>query len=247
MAAPSAAELLVAWERAQGKPAVQRPVEILAALRGADYRTVESLLLGERDKELLTLFREIFGEQIEGLADCPHCDAPVEFSAAALSLFVVPPERGKFLEAESAGFSVSFRLPNSADLAAVAGEGDSETARIKLFRRCLGACSRSDGTSVPPENLPSELINELIDRAAEKMGRADPQGDIVFALRCPSCDAPWEAPFDIAAFFLSYLHAWAKRLLLEVHEIASSYGWSEADILALSPVRRRAYLDLLRA
>ena len=39
----------------------------------------------------------------------------------------------------------------------------------------------------------------------------------------------------------------ARRLLPEVHALASSYGWSEKEILALSPARRRSYIALLGA
>ena len=40
--------------------------------------------------------------------------------------------------------------------------------------------------------------------------------------------------------------AWAVRLLGEVHELASAYGWREHDVLALSPWRRQAYLQMVR-
>ena len=33
--------------------------------------------------------------------------------------------------------------------------------------------------------------------------------------------------------------------IVEVHALASAYHWHERDILALSPVRRQAYLELL--
>ena len=37
------------------------------------------------------------------------------------------------------------------------------------------------------------------------------------------------------------------RILREVHTLAAAYGWSEAEILALSPARRRVYLELAAA
>ena len=36
----------------------------------------------------------------------------------------------------------------------------------------------------------------------------------------------------------------ARRLLREVNALARTYHWREADILALSPRRRQAYLEL---
>jgi hypothetical protein len=51
--------------------------------------------------------------------------------------------------------------------------------------------------------------------------------------------------FDIASFFWTEIAAEAKRLLGEVHILASAYGWREADILSLNPLRRRFYLEAI--
>ena len=36
----------------------------------------------------------------------------------------------------------------------------------------------------------------------------------------------------------------ARQTLLDVHLLASTYGWTEPDILAVPPLRRRHYLEL---
>ena len=41
------------------------------------------------------------------------------------------------------------------------------------------------------------------------------------------------------------VQAHAAQLLRDVHLLASNYGWREAEILNLSPVRRQAYLELI--
>jgi hypothetical protein len=46
-------------------------------------------------------------------------------------------------------------------------------------------------------------------------------------------------------FFWSEISAEARRLLLEVHNLASAYGWSESDILSMSALRRRYYLEMI--
>ena len=43
------------------------------------------------------------------------------------------------------------------------------------------------------------------------------------------------------------MEAHARRLLLDVHQLASAYGWSEMEILSLSATRRNAYLEMVRA
>ena len=77
------------------------------------------------------------------------------------------------------------------------------------------------------------------------MAAADPQADVELALSCPACGHAWPAAFDIASFLWTEVDAWARVLLHEIHALASAYGWREADILALSPRRRRAYLELI--
>jgi hypothetical protein len=50
---------------------------------------------------------------------------------------------------------------------------------------------------------------------------------------------------DTAALLWDEITARAGALLHEVHRLASAYGWSEAQILALSPARRARYLALV--
>jgi hypothetical protein len=48
---------------------------------------------------------------------------------------------------------------------------------------------------------------------------------------------------DIAAYLWQELHNWAVRVLDEVNILARAYAWREDDILALSPWRRRYYIQ----
>jgi len=94
---------------------------------------------------------------------------------------------------------------------------------------------------VPAAALPAEVVTAI----AQCMAEADPQADVQLALACPQCQHAWEASFDIVSYFWSEIQAWAGRILREVHSLASAYGWREAEILALSPWRRQAYLELI--
>lgn len=77
------------------------------------------------------------------------------------------------------------------------------------------------------------------------MLECDPQAEVLLQLTCPSCQREWMITFDIVSFLWIEIHAHAKRLLQEVHTVARAYGWHEADILALSPVRRQFYLEMV--
>jgi len=131
---------------------------------------------------------------------------------------------------------VRFRLPNSHDLAAVNGFSDPTAARVVLLERCLVA--RKAGRPVPVSTLPTGVIEAVEARMSE----LDPQGDTTLELRCTACGHEWRAALDIGRFFWQELAAEARRLLREVHLLASAYGWRETEILALTPARRNAYL-----
>jgi len=68
---------------------------------------------------------------------------------------------------------------------------------------------------------------------------------VQLSLTCPACSQSSSAAFDIASFLWTEVEAWARRTLRDVHVLATAYGWREADLLALSPTRRRLYLDMI--
>ncbi|MGW6805848.1 hypothetical protein ACWGCF_46290, partial [Streptomyces sp. NPDC055039] len=88
--------------------------------------------------------------------------------------------------------------------------------------------------------LPADVQRRLAEKAAE----ADPAADVTLNVNCPECGGATPAALDITSYLWTELDAWARDLLLDVHLLASAYGWSEPEILALSPLRRRYYLEL---
>lgn len=241
MHALSDSELLDVWERALEQPPLERAVTLLAAATGRHAGALAQLSIGERDALLLDLREQLFGTQLSSVAKCPACGEPLEMSFQLAQLRVASPEAkppGSF-SLNVAGYEVSFRLPNSLDLAALASVEDVAAARRVLFERCLLAAQRGDEAQ-PAGALPSEVVDAIVER----MGQADAQGDMQFALKCPDCAHEWLEAFDIASFLWTELNVWAQRTLREVHTLARAYGWREPDILSLSPQRRRFYLSM---
>ena len=85
------------------------------------------------------------------------------------------------------------------------------------------------------------MLTALEYRAEE----LDPQAEIKMNLTCPQCSHKWDVLFDISSFLWAEINQWAEQMLRTVHKLASAYGWSESDILNLSPVRRQLYLGLV--
>ncbi|MGD1992197.1 MAG: phage baseplate protein [Anaerolineae bacterium] len=245
MRALSAGELLSVWEQGLAQPAAQRALMLLtAAYPEATPETLAHLSIGQRDHRLLQLRESTFGSQLVSVANCPVCGDYLElvFTVAELQLphpNNVPSENTP-LTLEMGGYEAHFRLPDSLDLAAAADCEDAAAARHLLLTRCLVSASR-EGEEVDIDQLPEDVIQAMVTR----MAQTDPQADVRLALSCPACGHEWEMLFDIVSFFWKEIDAWAVRALHEVHALASAYGWDEADILAMSPARRRFYLEMI--
>jgi hypothetical protein len=250
MRGPSAEVLLEAWERGFGQSPAELGLTLLcAALPEAPSQDLARISIGRRDAELLSLREQIFGERLETLATCPSCGEQLELSLSAQELRAAtgaePNSAGTFgdeLTAEVGEYSVHFRLPNTGDLLAVEQMREPDIARSALLDRCILAAKRR-GEPARPE----ELTADVVDGVVSQMSEADPQADVRIEIACPACSHRWEAAFDILSFLWRELGAWAVRTLHEIHTLASAYGWSQQDILALSAGRRRAYLELAGA
>jgi hypothetical protein len=237
----TASELLDVWERGLARPLPQRVLALLAAAHPeASVEDLAKLPIGRRDGHLLQLRERLFGPQLTAVTQCPTCGEQVESTFRINDIRLADgPVAGGMHSAQIDGYSASFRLPNSADLLALT---DPRTARETLLARCLAEVRNANGEALTVESLPDQVVAAI----AAQMAAADPQADIELRLACPACDHRWPAMFDIASFLWKELHAWALRTLRDVHSLARAYGWREADILALSPTRRQAYLDLSR-
>jgi hypothetical protein len=108
-----------------------------------------------------------------------------------------------------------------------------------LLRRCVLDATR-DGAPADAADLPDGVQARITEVCAE----ADPRADVRLDLPCPGCGHRTKALLDIAAALWAELDGWARGILLDVHLLASAYGWTEPDVLALSPLRRRYYLEL---
>jgi hypothetical protein len=244
----TASELLDVWERGAPQPPAQQVLTLLAAANpGTLPEPLWELSIGQRDARLLLLREWTFGAQLMGLATCPKCGVCLEMSFTTRDIRLhdrsLKEENEETLGVFSlivAEYEVSFRLPNSLDLAATADQEDLAAARARLLQRCLLAV-RHNGVEITSSQLPAPIVEAI----SERMAQADPQADVQLALTCPTCGYQWGATFDIASFFWSEIDAWAPRILSEVHTLARAYGWREADILAMSPRRRQLYLEMV--
>jgi hypothetical protein len=241
MQSVDADRLLGVWESAIGQPPWIRDETLLAASgQMAPPRT-----LGERNARLMDLHTRLFGRDAELLSHCPTCGTAVEFAvdseALALQLSGSSPSSASH-RLETAGHLVEFRLPAGSDVAAASAEETEDEFARRVLRRCVLACTR-DAMDVPVDEVPAAVL----DAVSQRMERLDPGAKVSFALACPHCAAAWDARLDIGQLVWQKVQASAERLLFDVDSLARAYGWTEAEVLRLSPVRRAAYLQMVTA
>jgi hypothetical protein len=242
----TSADWIDTLDRCRLLPAMLRPCALLDGARDAAEGTAQSMPLGQRDAQLLDLQQALFGPTLDALAQCPQCNERLELSlhVADLRLPDVPglAVTEPVVCVAQDGYHLRSRLPNSQDLAAVAEVKEMHTARATLLQRCLIDATHA-GQPLAAHMLPDALMQQL-DAA---MRAADPQADTELALQCPACTHGWTEPFDIGSYLLSSLEQWSERCLDQVHTLARAYGWTEAQILALSPARRARYIERVLA
>ncbi len=238
-----ASRLLDAWERGHERSPIERALLLLAAAEpGEPLDRLAHISIGERDARLLTLRERAFGRRMGSRVACPSCAMALEFEFTTDDVRVSEDTRRDHSTVQCDGYEVRVRPANSADLASLAATEDVTSNVHRLLGCCVVAAS-CDGLTVAVDALPARVTQHVSERLSE----IDPQADVRIAADCPSCAHRWQAPLDIASYVWAEIHAWACRLLRDIHSIASAYGWREVEIVAMSPIRRQVYLDLIRS
>jgi hypothetical protein len=244
MRALSTADLVSLVEYEAGSSSTEMALAMLA--RAMDEDSAGRLLdlpLGDRDRQLLELRARSLDGPLEAVVSCPHCAAPLEVRLDPGMLQVEPPaSASRVLRLGS--LELRFRLLTSADLQSVECCVDETQAARRLARQCIETATH-DGVSVEPGALDDKLDAATLEALGQALERADPQADLRLELRCDECGRHFERELDLAAFIATEFAAAARQLFAEIHTLACGYGWSEADILAMQPWRRRAYVGML--
>lgn len=259
MRTPSASDLLDAWDRGATLPSVERLSPLLVEATGRRTTELSELRLGERNRLLVELRQRLFGASMRMVVDCPSCGLALELVLATGTLLAADnpsadgPSAGGMsrghqpsvvdagvIIVEVDGYQARCRPLRTADLVGAASAGSLAAARQMLIERAVLTAVHEDAP-VAVGGLPSAVV----DAIAKALARSDPLADVEVPIDCEACGTSWTRPFDIADYLWRELDGWAVALLTDVHVLASAYGWTEPTVLALSPTRRRHYLELI--
>lgn len=228
---------ITAWERGVREDTLDRAVTLLASTTGLSRDQAESADVGSRDAVLVDVLSGFTGGVVRAYVRCTGCgerlDVPLDLTAFPRTPWCEP---GALLEAEVSGSGVRFRLPTTGDLRLLRGR-DAVAGRRLLLARCVQAEAGSG----------EDLDEETAAAVEAAMEEAAPGGAVTIRTGCPDCGATTAAALDIPALLWAEVQTQAVALLHQVHVLATAYGWTEPEVLALSPARRAAYLELVSA
>lgn len=186
-------------------------------------RSAARLTSAERDRLMAALYRRTWGDRVETTVTCRSCRQhfDVDFALGQL-LASLEPDPGRAVPEGDGWYRLDgrrFRIPTGEDELRCAGEA-----------QLLACCVEGDGD-------PAEIL--------EAMRALAPIVDLELDARCPECEATQSVHFDLQAFVLGTLRAERGRRALEIHRLATAYGWTLSEIMALARSQRQRFVTLI--
>ncbi len=132
-----------------------------------------------------------------------------------------------------------FRVPTGADQEAITMIDDDDLAARILIRRCFVSLEGAD--ELTAGGLIEDLADEDFEQIETALERVAPEVTIRVETRCPDCGAANQ----VAADPYDCLTRAGDELFDDVHTLATTYHWSEVQILSLPRERRWRYLRLV--
>lgn len=232
--------LLAAWEEGAPEHTLRRALTLLSAgLPDMDSEQLGALPITERNLLLLRLHELSFGPMLNVFGVCPKCAAQLEFAVPAAELAARLERRApasQVLAWNEEGRQYRLRAITTDDLLATLAAAEMTAAQDLLLARCLEVSPAPEPGRPPVPPTVLQRFEEL-NAAAE----------LSCAVDCPGCSCRELLDLDMARFLWTEVRNAARRLLGEIHLLASAYGWSERAIAQMGAGRRTAYLEMLGA
>lgn len=226
-----AAATLDLWEALTATIPPARGAAVLVA-RGVapDLAAACDLPLAVAAREALAELRERVGATLDAVTSCPACEALLDVSLPLDEVLAGSEVRADDLRVDG----VVVRGPTTADvLAALASAEPAATLRARCATWPEGAAPYAD----------VDLAARVAEAAEQLAGAAGAS----VRLDCPECGGDVLADVDVIRLLTEQVTEQGLGLLADVAMLAAAFGWSEQDVLAMSPARVRAYLGLARA
>ena len=201
--------------------------------------TVADWPLGQRNRALAELHSSYFGHALEGWTSCRQCGEKSDVYIDGRALAEQPQSQHAELIVIHADLRAADEPGPCACRARARRSGGTDAAAVRLLRVC-----RVDGG----DDAEQTWSEEELEQAGEKMAAADPLAENRrLNFECPVLRSHLPREVSTCRRSVGGAGALARRLVMDVHALASADGWSEREILALSEHRRRLYLEMVSA
>ncbi|RNC65269.1 MAG: hypothetical protein ED859_17660 [Desulfuromonadales bacterium] len=176
-------------------------------------------------------------------ASCSMCGERFDFAVDYGDLPVKEGGEGyPFATVETSLGPCRFRVPTGVDQEAVANLDDGGEAIQCLMGRCLVAIPGQMAGGRLHDDIVGSFTPDDCARIEAAVEAVAPEVAVSVQAACPACGAPHA--IDVDPYRVLSPRS-GEELLRETHILASTYHWSETEILALPQDRRRRYLDLI--
>ena len=227
------------------------PSKVTAALSatldlvGGDVPTpsrVDALCVADRQFLMRCLAVLLGMEKIWLTARCARCGKCFDFFIKQSELPVKKAGEGfPFASVETSAGLCRMRVPNGVDQVAIAAIEDYEVALQTLVHRCIvGFPDASDGEE-KPENLAKKFSADDFRRVEIALEEVAAEVTTMVQAACPECEQANLVEIDP----YMCLQQGRTNLFSEIHILASTYHWSETEILSMPKSRRQRYLKLI--
>ena len=215
-----------------------RPALVTALLThcaGGDADYWWSQPVGARAAALLDLLA--FNERIDALelsANCTNaeCGAAFGFELPLHELAAQAPHRETWSVPLSGGRHLTLRSPVGRDLQR--WRAVQPPTREQAMRMMLEDLA-GDGRPEPDD----------IEAIGDALIQLDPLVALDVAAECPACGHTQDVAVDVEGLVLLHFGRRQRAMMHDVHRLASCYGWTEPQVLAIPAARRAVYLALL--
>ncbi|MFZ7127179.1 MAG: hypothetical protein ACOWWM_13580 [Desulfobacterales bacterium] len=171
---------------------------------------------------------------------CRRCGSPFDYFIDHGRLPVKEAGPGfPFVDVETRRGMIRLRVPGGSEQAAIAGLDDPESILRILVSRCL---VDTPGEAGAKRKFPVDRLDaEDFKRIESALETTAPEVTTRVRVECSECGTGHL--IDVDPYLV--LGRVGTDLDREIHVIASTYHWSEKDILELPTARRKRYLELI--
>lgn len=207
-----------------------------------DRAALDALPVGDRLAMLVKLLRASGQDTLVAALTCNAIDCggsfEIEIDLSTLLDYHRHANQESEIEAEADGGSIHLRRPTAEDQNVWRQGGflNPHLATEKMVQSLVIESEVGMDSPIP------EIIIQAIEKA---MRAADPLMAPTIESECPDCGQRQQQVLDLGSLLLRRLERIQTGMIEDIHVLASSYHWTEDQVLALPAKRREQYLKLI--